>query len=286
MESQQAVIERYFVADSDNSTLATIETNDDGQFELELKEKIALTHDTNKFIFKLPDENQVLGLNVCGHLIFHLPLEDGDSISRKYTPVSQLNERGTVTFVIKTYKKCDEFPNGGKMSQHLESLEVGAKVKMEGPFGLLAYIGFGTFTLKKTKIQKTKIGIIAGGTGITPCFQLVQASTLADDGLQMVMLYSNKSKDDILVKDELDQLSQQNTNNLKLYHTLTRHDDEKHGEWTGLKGRVSAEHIKQCRFPEPSSDTLIVYCGPAAFGKTVEEVLTSLGYTKEMMHKF
>ena len=44
---------------------------------------------------------------------------------------------------------------------------------MEGPFGLLAYNGNGNFTIKKQKIKKTKIGILAGGTGITPCFQLV-----------------------------------------------------------------------------------------------------------------
>jgi ferredoxin-NADP reductase len=44
--------------------------------------------------------------------------------------------------------------------------------------------------------------------------------------------------------------------------------------------------LKECRFPEPSPETLIVYCGPAPFNKTVEEVLTSLGYDKDMMHKF
>ena len=100
------------------------------------------------------------------------------------------------------------------------------------------------------------------------------------------MIYSNKSKDDILVKEDLDNLAKENTENFKLYHTLTRHNDEQHGEWNGLKGRVSVELIKECGFPEPSEETLIVHCGPAAFNKTVVEVLTTLGYTSEMIHKF
>jgi len=84
--------------------------------------------------------------------------------------VSQVNERGTVSFVIKTYKKTEEFPNGGKISQILAAMKPGDKMKMEGPMGLLNYMGHGNFIIKKQPIKKTKIGIIAGGTGITPCF--------------------------------------------------------------------------------------------------------------------
>lgn len=41
---------------------------------------------------------------------------------------------------------------------------------MEGPKGLLVYKGNGNFLLKKKIMKKTKVGFIAGGTGITPCF--------------------------------------------------------------------------------------------------------------------
>lgn len=48
-------------------------------------------------------------------------------------------------------------------------MEVGGKQRMEGPKGLLEYKGFGNFVIKKKAVKKTKIGLIAGGTGITPC---------------------------------------------------------------------------------------------------------------------
>lgn len=87
-------------------------------FELELMEKIMLTHDTEKFVFKLPNEDWVMGLPVGGHVFFHLDHTDPEEpyISRKYTPVSPVTMRGKVEFVIKIYKSTEEFPEGGKVS--------------------------------------------------------------------------------------------------------------------------------------------------------------------------
>eukprot|EP00347_Sterkiella_histriomuscorum_P009954 403339240 len=277
---------RYFIPDPEHQTLSTIQKDDDDIFELELKDKIQLTHDTYRIVFKLPEENHVLGLNLCGHISFHNTDADGKQYTRKYTPVSQVNERGTVSFVIKIYRKCDEFINGGKMSQSLESYSIGDKVKMEGPFGQLSYLGHSNFLIRKKPVKKTRLGLIAAGTGITPIYSIVQASTLAQDGLEMSMIYSNKTLDDILLKEDLDNLVTQNKDKLSLYHTLTRHNEEKDGKWDGLTGRVNAEMLKQCKFPEPSEETLIAYCGPLAFGKMMEETLLALGYTNDMFYKF
>ena len=56
------------------------------------------------------------------------------------------------------------------MSVHLNKMKVGDMMKMEGPKGLLNYIGQGNFILKKVPIKKTNIGMIAGGSGLTPCY--------------------------------------------------------------------------------------------------------------------
>ena len=49
----------------------------------------------------------------------------------------------------------------------------------------------------------------------------------------MTLLYTNKTKDDILLHRELESFGKENAN-FKLVHTLTRHSPEKHGEWNGL----------------------------------------------------
>jgi hypothetical protein len=41
---------------------------------------------------------------------------------------------------------------------------------MEGPRGRLTYFGNGTFELNKKRVAKKRIGHVAGGTGITPCY--------------------------------------------------------------------------------------------------------------------
>jgi NAD(P)H-flavin reductase len=153
-----------------------------------------------------------MGLPVGGHIIFHAEF-DGEVVSKKYTPVSLVNEKGKIEFVIKAYHPNDEFPSGGKMSVYLSKLNPGDKVKLEGPRGLLFYKGFGNFELRKKGIKKPKLGFIAGGTGITPCYQVIQASCLSKDGVSIKLLYSNKTINDVLVKEDLDNFQRVNSEN-------------------------------------------------------------------------
>ena len=51
---------------------------------------------------------------------------------------------------------------------------------MKGPGGKLNYFGYGQFRITKKpnlgSITRTNLGFIAGGTGIAPCFHVLQAS--------------------------------------------------------------------------------------------------------------
>lgn len=57
---------------------------------------------------------------------------------------------------------------------------------------------------KKLIENKVKIGCIAGGTGITPCYQVIQ-SVLdnKDDKSQLSLIFGNRTTKDILLKEEL-----------------------------------------------------------------------------------
>ena len=100
----------------------------------------------------------------------------------------------------------------------------------------------------------------------------------------MVFVYSNKTREDILLNEHLSELERTHGDYLKVHHTLTRHTE---GEWLGNKGRVTKEFLLACNLPPPSEDTRITFCGPAAFNKTIEDILINeMGYTKDMIHKF
>jgi len=89
----------------------------------------------------------------------------------------------------------------------------------------LKYNGNGNFVYKNKPLpKKTKIGIVAGGSGLTPMFSVAQASSWAQDELEIRMIYSNKTKEDIMCENELKELQLMNPDHFRLFHTLTRHD--------------------------------------------------------------
>ena len=68
------------------------------------------------------------------------------------------------------------------MGSYLMSKNVGDTVLMEAPIGRLTYLGNATIQiLNKEPMRKTKIGLIGGGSGITPLLSLMDAVYRAND---------------------------------------------------------------------------------------------------------
>ena len=88
---------------------------------------------------------------------------------------------------------------------------------------------------------------------MTPFLSMIQAAHYAQDYLDIRLLCSNKRKKDILCHDLLTQISK-DCPWLKVYHTLTQHDDEVDGTWRGFRGRVTMDMLKKCDFPLPRHD--------------------------------
>ena len=254
-----------------------VEKDDDDQFPLKVIKKEKISPDTYLFELEFPNPEWISGLWPAGHYIWHATI-DGKQVSRKYTPISPVNKKGSAEFAVKIYRNHADFPEGGKFTQHLENnVNVGDSIICEGPIGMIRYLGFGKVQFKKEVLEhkKNKIGLVAGGSGITPMYAIAQASAYAKDGVEVTLLFTNKTKDDILCKTQLDELSKYE--NVKVFHTLTRHKEE-HGAWDGLQGRVSLEMLKQCGFPQPADDVFICFCGPKSMNSTVIEALKEGGY--------
>jgi len=218
---------------------------------------------------------------------------DGEMVIRPYSPVSDDDSVGHFDVVIKVYKKDihKDFPKGGKMSQHIESLKVGDTITMKGPVGFFLYKGCGEFHVKKElyaptfEIKKTckHIGMLAGGTGITPMLQLARAIFKnPKDTTNVNLLFSNHTEDDVLCKDEIDALAKQNPTRFKVWYTVTNLERPPSSKWQYSKGRVDAAMIKE-HMPAPSpGNTYIVICGPPGFHKDAcHPALDTLGYAKE-----
>jgi len=268
---------------------------------LTLGERVNLSHDTVRFRFTLPESTPVLGLPVGKHFKVYAPNakgkkkgdwngredpEDGEAeIERKYTPTTSDDQVGYVDLVIKVYKGgvIDRFPDGGKMSQYLDSLKAGDDVKISGPIGMHEYLGHGKFKSGKKELSCKKLGMMSGGTGITPMLQVI-AAILKDpsDKTEVSLLYANQTDNDILVRDMLEDLQKKHPKQFKLWYTLDRPPKG----WKYSEGFITEAMIAE-HLPGPKEDTLILMCGPPPMVKfACQANLDKLGYSKDQQVAF
>ncbi|XP_071761747.1 NADH-cytochrome b5 reductase 3 [Centroberyx gerrardi] len=235
------------------------------KYALRLIDKQIVSHDTRRFRFALPSPEHILGLPIGQHIYLSARI-DGKLVVRPYTPVSSDDDKGCVDLVVKIYFKDvnPKFPEGGKMSQYLESLKLNDTIDFRGPSGLLVYKGSGTFAIQAEKksppVTKTAkhLGMIAGGTGITPMLQLITA-VMKDPQDQTVchLLFANQTEKDILLRPELEEIAANHPDRFNLWFTLDRAPDD----WEYSQGFINEDMVRE-RLPPPSDETLILMCGP------------------------
>ncbi|UYV80291.1 CYB5R3 [Cordylochernes scorpioides] len=202
----------------------------------------------------------------AGQHIYLSAVINGELVVRPYTPVSSDSDHGYFDLVIKVYFKNThpKFPDGGKMSQHLESMKIGDSILVRGPSGKLVYDGRGTFkiTLDKKKpptvAHYKKVGMIAGGTGITPMLQLIrQVFKDSADSTQLNLLFANQTEKDILLRKELEEIAEAHPDRFKLWFTV----DKPSADWKYSQGFVDSQMIAD-HLPASREDTIILMCGP------------------------
>jgi cytochrome-b5 reductase len=235
-------------------------------FKLVKKENIS--HDTRRFTFALQTPTTKLGLPIGQHISLKFTGKDGKGVQRSYTPTSGDETLGKVVFVIKVYKAGvhPKFPDGGKMSQHLDSLNIGDAVDMRGPKGHLTYRGQGKFDVKlMRKPLETRnashFGMIAGGTGITPMLQVLQAifRDAKDQTTTASLLFANQSEDDILVREELEALAKEYPDRFSLHYTLDRPPTD---GWKYSTGFIDKNMIEKHVLKGAGASTQVLMCGP------------------------
>ncbi|KAI9595418.1 NADH-cytochrome b5 reductase 1 [Syncephalis fuscata] len=204
-----------------------------------LVEKQVISHNTALYRFALPSKDAILGLPIGQHISVQAKI-NGKEITRSYTPTSSDDDRGHFDLVIKSYPQ-------GNISKMFGELSIGDQINVRGPKGAFKY---------EPNLVK-RIGMIAGGTGITPMLQIIRAILKnPSDTTQISLIFANISEEDILLREDLDKLARQH-DQFSVYYVL---NNEPEG-WTGGVGFVTEEIIRE-HCPAPSADTKILLCGP------------------------
>ncbi|XP_063679867.1 NADH-cytochrome b5 reductase 1-like [Bolinopsis microptera] len=256
---------------------ATLNKSD--KVALTLLAKTIVSHDTRKFRFSLPSSDHILGLPV-GSFINVSAILDGKLVVRPYTPITSDDEFGYMDLMIKVYKD-------GKMSTYMDSLSIGDEIKVRGPCGKIRYLGKGVFEVEKSrdniiKLNCKRMGMIAGGSGITPMLQLIRDVVKnRNDNTEMTLLFSNKTENDILCRGALDEMC---CPKFKICHTLSQAPIPK--DWCYATGRVNKAMIEKY-MPPPADDTVILLCGPPGLIKQAcLPAFQALGYNQDNILAF
>lgn len=235
------------------------------KFKLIKKEQLTtgVTNPVTLFRFAIP-RNATLGLPIGQHISVRAMI-NGEEIIRYYTPTSAANVVGYFDLVVKIYPQ-------GKMSQHLDSMKIGDSIEVSGPKGVHPY----------KNNQSKYLGLIAGGTGITPCYQVIQhVLTDPTDRTNIVLLYGNLTEEDIIIRNYLEDLENKYPNRFKLYNVLN-HPPE---GWTQGKGFITKEIIEKF-FAKPSEDVRVGMCGPPVMINVMRTNLKELGYNKDQVYNY
>jgi cytochrome-b5 reductase len=130
----------------------------------------------------------------------------------------------------------------------MSRLVPGVTIKVKGPKGQMVY----------TPNMVREIGMLAGGTGITPMLQIIRAVMKSpEDKTRITLIYANVTTEDILLRDDLEALVEAHPNKFKLHLVV----ENKVREWIGGVGFITEAMIREfC--PPPANDIKILICGP------------------------
>lgn len=188
------------------------------------------------------------------HLDVRLTAADGYQAHRSYSIASAPGESVQITVAR---------ISDGEVSPFLvDSIEVGDRFDVRGPIGRY-------FVWEPNRPDP--VLLVAGGSGVVPLRSMLRHRAHADDDTPMRLLYSARSWDDVIYRDELDEDASDGS---EVTWTLTRSTPP---GWTGYARRVDEGMLTEMMWPLDTSPRAYVV-GPTGFVESVAGLLRKLEY--------
>ena len=186
------------------------------------------------------------------HVDVRLTAEDGYQAQRSYSIASA---PGAPELEL-TVERLDD----GEVSPYLcDELQPGDRFELRGPIG-------GYFVWEPSR---GPVFLVAGGSGVVPFRAMLRHLVDEGAGVQATLLLSSRSWDDVIYRDELDELEREN---IFVLYTLTRSHPS---GWRGYSRRVDAAMLAEVG-PPPSEQSHVYVCGPTPFVEAVANALVEL----------
>jgi ferredoxin-NADP reductase len=194
------------------------------------------------------------------HYDVRLTAADGYSAQRSYSVGSEPERTGEIDLTIE--RLAD-----GEVSRFLDdTVRVGDRFEVRGPIG-------GYFVWDRA------IGgpllLVAGGSGVVPLMAMLRHRAAAEVKDPARLLYSARTYDQIIYREELDKLAK--NDGLTVSYALTRSQP---AGWKGYSRRIDDAMLKEVS--EPLGTNALAYiCGPTALVEVAADGLERVGLPAE-----
>ncbi|SMO86695.1 FAD-binding oxidoreductase [Fodinibius sediminis] len=164
---------------------------------------------------------------------------------------TSLPEDENLEFTIKIYQ------DHGGVTNELDKLKKGDRLLIGDSWGTIQYDGPGVF--------------LAGGAGVTPFIAIFRHLYKTDNLSTNKLIFANKSEQDIILREELNNILGDNFINV-----ITQTKPEAHGNprLTYLSGFIDKEYLEGAI---DDFDQNFYVCGPPPFNKSMIQYLKELG---------
>jgi ferredoxin-NADP reductase len=208
---------------------------------------------TKSIVLELPEWQ---GHRAGQHVDVRLTAEDGYQAQRSYSIASAPGDDNLVLTV--------EGLDDGEVSPYLvHELRVGDALELRGPVG-------GYFVWEES--LGGPLFLVAGGSGVVPLRSMVRHHRAVESRVPLRMLYSARTLDEVIYRDELARFGASEEVDIRL--TLTRGAPD---GWDGYRRRIDRELLEEVSWP-PQDRPLVYVCGPTGFVETAASTLVELGH--------
>jgi ferredoxin-NADP reductase len=194
------------------------------------------------------------------HVDVRLVADDGYQAQRSYS-IASAPEDATVALTV---ERLDD----GEVSPYLcDVLRPGDGLELRGPIG-----GYFVWDIA----QPGPLLLVAGGSGIVPLMAMLRHHARADAAVRtrapVRLLYSARTWDDVIYREELEQLAE--CPEVQVTFTVTRVAPT---DWRGYRRRIDREMLEEVSWPAPEMPNAFV-CGPTPLVESVATLLVELGH--------
>lgn len=181
----------------------------------------------------------------------------GSGVTTEPHPFTLSSAPGSDDQIECTIKNC------GDWTATVPQLSREGSARIDGPYGILSYT---------TADVSHELILIGGGIGITPLLSMLRALAQQQSSRTILLIWSNRTREDMVLSEELEQL-QQALPNLQTQLHFSRES-----------GKRLTKELLQTLLTGWNRDAEVYLCGPVPMMESVRRALLSLSFKRSRIH--